>query len=128
MKQFSLKDYLKNPNRRVITRDGRSVRIICTDADAERRIVALVRSEGGERVCDYYDDGTRSDNSDSDWDLLFVTEKKEGWINILRNKYGEIIIPGIDICETKEAATEAAEREERNFGSLVATIKIKWEE
>lgn len=128
MKQFSLKDYLKNPNRRVITRDGRSVRIICTDADAERRIVALVRSEGGERVCDYYDDGTRSDNSDSDWDLLFVTEKKEGWINILRNKYGEIIIPGIDICETKEAATEAAEKEERNFGSLVATIKIKWEE
>lgn len=126
MKQFSLKDYLKNPNRRVITRDGRSVRIICTDADAERRIVALVRSEEGESVCDYYDDGTCSDNSD--WDLLFVTEKKEGWINILRNKYGEIIIPGIDICETKEAATEAAEKEERNFGSLVATIKIKWEE
>ena len=31
MKQFNLEEYKKNPNRKVITRDGKSVRIVCTD-------------------------------------------------------------------------------------------------
>lgn len=31
MKEFSLEEYLKNPNRKIVTRDGRDVRIICTD-------------------------------------------------------------------------------------------------
>ena len=31
MEQFSLAEYLKNPNRKIITRGGRSVRIVCTD-------------------------------------------------------------------------------------------------
>lgn len=31
MKQFSLKEYLKNPNQRVVIIDGEEVRIICTD-------------------------------------------------------------------------------------------------
>ena len=31
MKPFSLEEYLANPSRKVVTRDGRDVRIICTD-------------------------------------------------------------------------------------------------
>lgn len=31
MEQFTLEIYLKNPNRKIITRDSRSVRIICTN-------------------------------------------------------------------------------------------------
>ena len=31
MKQFNLDEYLKNPNRKVITRDGHDVRIVLTD-------------------------------------------------------------------------------------------------
>lgn len=31
MEQFNLKKYLKNPNRKIVTRDGRSMRIVCTD-------------------------------------------------------------------------------------------------
>ena len=31
MKQFNLEEYLKNPSRKVITRDGREARIICTE-------------------------------------------------------------------------------------------------
>ena len=31
MKQFNLEEYKKNPNRRVITRDGKNTRIVCTD-------------------------------------------------------------------------------------------------
>ena len=33
MEQFSLEKYLENPNRQVVTREGRKVRIICTDFD-----------------------------------------------------------------------------------------------
>ena len=35
MKQFDLKEYLKGPNKKVVTRDGRNVRIICTDRREE---------------------------------------------------------------------------------------------
>lgn len=31
MKQFNLDEYLKNPQKKVITREGLSVRIICTN-------------------------------------------------------------------------------------------------
>lgn len=31
MKEFNLNEYLKNPSQKVVTRDGRNVRIICTD-------------------------------------------------------------------------------------------------
>ena len=31
MRQFSLEEYLKNPSRKVITRDGQSVKIHCTN-------------------------------------------------------------------------------------------------
>lgn len=31
MKEFNLDEYLKDPSQKVITKDGRKVRIICTD-------------------------------------------------------------------------------------------------
>ena len=31
MKQFNLEEYLKDPNKKVVTRDGRNARIVCTD-------------------------------------------------------------------------------------------------
>lgn len=31
MEQFSLEEYLENPERKVVTRDGRNVRIICSN-------------------------------------------------------------------------------------------------
>lgn len=45
MKQFDIEKYLENPKQRVVTRDGRNVRIICTDRRADddhRPIVSLV--------------------------------------------------------------------------------------
>lgn len=47
MKQFNLEEYLKNPNRKVVTRDGRSARIISTDAKGEFPIIALVEKYNG---------------------------------------------------------------------------------
>lgn len=31
MEQFNLNKYLENPDRKLVTREGNSVRIICTD-------------------------------------------------------------------------------------------------
>ena len=52
MKQFNIQEYLANPNRQVVTRDGRPVRIICTDSDAEcGTIVAIVTMDDKKNVC-----------------------------------------------------------------------------
>jgi hypothetical protein len=46
MKQFNLEEYLANPSRKVVTREGRSARIICTDAKEGYPVVALITLEG----------------------------------------------------------------------------------
>ena len=45
MEQFSLEKYLANPSRKVVTRNGRNVRIICTDRrDLNFPIVTLIEN------------------------------------------------------------------------------------
>jgi len=76
MEQFSLAEYLKNPTRPIVTRDGRSVRIICTDRNhKELPIVALVLIDGEERVCSYMEDGKYLSYTHSR-DLFFAPEPK----------------------------------------------------
>ena len=85
MKPFNLKEYLKNPSRKVVTRDGRNVkRILCTDARNIYPVAALVESHDGIRdnVFQYTKDGGYFAYEDTDADLFFTTEKYEGWINI----------------------------------------------
>ena len=44
MEKFNLEEYLKNPSRKVVTRDGRNVRIVCTDRNINNfPIVALIQ-------------------------------------------------------------------------------------
>ena len=46
MEQFSLEKYLKNPNRKIVTRNRREVRIVCTDANCkDGTILTLVRTD-----------------------------------------------------------------------------------
>ena len=84
MKEFNLTEYLKNPSQKVITRDGREVRIICTDAKGDEPIIALVynNSRDEENVYTYNRDGYFYNNNDSDLHLLFDNIKKVGWVNI----------------------------------------------
>lgn len=42
MKPFSLEEYLKNPFRKLITRDKRKARIICTNKKGNYPIIALI--------------------------------------------------------------------------------------
>ena len=126
MKEFNLNEYLKDPSKKVVTRDGREVRIICTDAKGDEPIIALVynniREE--ENVYTYNRDGYFYGDNDSCLDLFFTPVKKEGWINLFKDK--EInypYIPGI-IHDSEEEAKEAI----KGDPDFIATIKIEWEE
>lgn len=44
MMQFNLKEYLKNPKRKVVTRDGRDVKIIRIDKKGDYPVMGLFNS------------------------------------------------------------------------------------
>ena len=125
MKEFSLEEYLKNPNREVVTRDGRKVRIICTDRKGDTPVIALVHNadNGQEYGCAFYSDGKYFRDKDDEFDLFFAPEKHEGWIIINKYPDGERDTNGIiydtelDIPNKPQVGTHR-----------VATIKIEWEE
>lgn len=125
MKEFSLEEYLKNPNRKIVTRDGKSVRIICTD---KRKtiypIIALCFMEdGSERLSSYLPNGKESVGKDSCMDLFFTPEKHEGWVNLYKgNAYYHL---GSTIFYQSES--EAKKRIVKNCG-YVGTIKVEWED
>ena len=124
MEQFSLEKYLNNPNRKVVTRDGRSVRIICTDRlDENYPVIALVNDEDYEVCHSYTTFGKLYTNqaTDCELDLFFAPEKKSGWINVCRG-CGEY---NTYVCNRIFATKEEAQREKRY---IIATIKIEWEE
>ena len=125
MKQFNLEEYLKDPNKKVVTRDGRNVRIICTDQKGtEYSVIALcTMSNGSENCCFYLPNGRRywSAGADSCTDLFFA-EKHEGWINLY--KINPSISPGLLTYNTKKEAESAI----GNRPDYISTIKIEWEE
>ena len=123
MKQFNLEKYLENPNRKVVTRDGRNVRIICTNRlDESFPVIALVNNEDSELCFSYTTFGKSYIDQDRDYklDLFFASEKREGWTNVYEegtNRY----LDGC-ICSTEEEAKRI-----RGCG-YITTIKIEWEE
>ena len=126
MKQFTLNEYLKNPQKKVITREGLSARIICTDRKGynTKPIIALVTIPNGTEVLkSYWEDGvnTRGCEGNPD-DLFFAPEKKEGWINLY--KINSSISPGPLTYNTKKEAESAI----GNRPDYISTIKIEWEE
>ena len=77
MEQFSLEKYLANPSRKVVTRAGHSVRIICTDMNYKNHpIVALIAHDNGtENVYTYTKDGEWDNYESTTYDLFFAPEK-----------------------------------------------------
>ena len=121
MQEFNLTEYLKNPSQKVVTRDGRAVRIICTDAKGEEPIVALLynKNRDEENVYTYNRDG-RFYKNDSCLDLCFPTTKREGWVNIYRDNNTTYIG---DVYPNEK---DAKENKDEDF--YITTIKIEWEE
>ena len=126
MKQFSLEEYLKYPSRKVVTRAGRNVRIICTDAKNVYSVVALIAEDKSERVETYLKDGIYSEGRQSCDDLFFAPEKHEGWINIYKSQ-GRL---ALFTCGLRYDSEEEARREARwnRDKTAIATVKIEWEE
>ena len=123
MEQFSLEKYLENPNRKVVTRDGRSVRIICTDAKGDFPIVALVEIyNGAENVFRLEENGHFYYDIEDSRDLFFAPVKKSAWINLY--KMNSVISTGPRVYDTKEEAESAA----GDKSYYISTIKIEWEE
>lgn len=126
MKNFNLEEYLKNPSRKVVTRDGRNARIICTDRrDLNFPIIALIEniSGGGEKACSYTKDGRHYTDCPDIFDLFFAPEKHEGWINVYRNSDSGHVYTG-----AAYDSKEDAEKRKESGENYVTTIKIEWEE
>ena len=116
MKQFSLEEYLKNPSRKVVTRDGRNVKIHCTNYIGAHHVIAQI--EGYDYSTSFAKDGRyANDRDDSQLDIFFAPEKHEGWVNI----YPDSVI-GHELHMSEEAAKKLADSD------VIATVKIEWEE
>ena len=123
MKRFNLEEFKKNPSRNVVTRDGKPVRIICTDAKRDYPIVALIKDNDEESVFLYRPDGMWCKENISDMDLFFDTVTKHGFANLYRTQSGMIIFG--DFCIKEE---EAIKEINKDLGEHITTIKVEWEE
>ena len=124
MKQFSLEEYLKNPLRKVITRDGLNATIICTDKkDSKYPIVALIETKtGGEFLQCYTKDGTYYIDTLCDNDLYFLPEKYEGWINLYKCTNSTQCYTS-NPFDSEEKAIELGKMSD----NYLKTVKIEWE-
>ena len=127
MEQFSLEKYLANPSRKVVTGDGRPVRIICTDMKSyNEKIVGLIMSDTGiESIFTWTQQGKHYLNMDTPNDLFFAPEKHEGYVNVYRSLDKDCTYYLGHIYNSKAEAEDI--RENTKF-KYIATIKIEWED
>ena len=120
---FNLEEYLANPTKRLITRDGCDARIICTDAKSEKyQVVALVTKKGGQEILATLEtSGKFRSGYNSHLDLFFSPEKHEGWVNLYKSGIGWSL--GTSIWQTEEEAKKWV-----GAADYATTIKIEWEE
>ena len=125
MKEFNLDEYLKNPSQKVITKDGKSVRIICTDAKQDYPVIGLLSLDDKSETTVYYKKNGRwlADNQDY-WDLFFAPIKREGWINIYKGVIeNHLPYVGQKVYKSKEEAIK-----NKCSDCYFTTLKIEWEE
>ena len=121
MKPFNLEEYLKNPSRKIVTRDGRNVTIHCTNCQGSFPIAAEI--EGMNFSIGFTNEGKYNYVDSSIYDLFFAPEKHEGWVNVYKEFESNSNYMG-RICNSEE---EAKKKTDIN-GIYLATIKIEWEE
>ena len=121
MKAFTLEEYLKGPERKVVTRDGRNARIVDTDVKrAYYPVLALVDKGSHEASIFYTKNGQYSFGEENSYDLFFTPEKKEGWANIFN-------VDGCNHLDHKiYESKDDAVKEGKCWSFYVATVKIEW--
>lgn len=104
----------------VCTKDGRKARIICFDLNNKNfPIVAIINCDTEENAYQYDIDGV-CDEHDNNLNLMMSPEKKEGWVNLCKNNYGDTLAVGV-FPNREEAVSNCPP-------SHLGTIKIEWEE
>ena len=124
MKPFSLEEYLANPSRKVVTRDGRDVRIICTDFDnPDFPVIAEIK--GHKWPISFTANGETIMGRLLSSDLFFAPEKHKGWMNIYKHNDGHYEGDG-NIYNTEEECK--ANQVSCYRYQYLTTVKIEWEE
>ena len=119
MKPFNLEEYLKNPSKKLVTKEGKTVkRILCTDARGGYPVIALVDCGDYDSAFSYTKDGKHIEYKSSSSDLFFAPEKHEGWVNVYRD-FDDMM------CGSVFATEEDAKCKAK---TAIATVKIEWEE
>lgn len=118
LKEFDLE--AAKAGKPVCTRDGRKARIICFDLNNKNfPIVAIINCDTEENAYQYDIDGV-CDEHDNNLNLMMSPEKKEGWVNLCKNNYGDTLAVGV-FPNREEAVSNCPP-------SYLGTIKIEWEE
>ena len=123
MKQFNLQEYLAHPERRVVTRDGRKVRIVCTNRKGlcTKPVVALITLPNGDEVVkSFWENGLEVRGDENRNDLFFTSVKHEGWVNIYCDHSMS--------CGLIHQSEEKAKQEIDPVRRYITTTKIEWEE
>ena len=102
----------------VYTRDGRKARIICFDAKGDKPIIALVEMGTAETPNNYPIDGKAVSTKEASCDLMMLTEKKEGWVNVYKD----------GLLDTKSYPTKKEAFDRACPEDYVDTVKVCWEE
>ena len=127
MKEFSLEEYLKNPSRKVVTREGRNVRILCVDKKGgDLPIIALIQqcTINNEIIGTFTKEGKWSTIiEEQPNDLFFAPKNHTDYINLYRNEFGYFL--GGGEYSTEDEAKEVAARAGDTY---ITTIKAEWEE
>lgn len=120
MKPFKLKEYLKDRNKEVVTREGKPVKILCVNLISDKPIVAEIIGQGYSLAYDI--DGSHT-SYQSPNDIFFKTEDNKKWINLYRSGDGSDVYIG-GLLDSKEVA-EKSGRVQDNY---IKTFELTWEE
>ena len=123
MKSFKLKEHLEHPEWEVVTREGKPVRILCTDLDDNDYPVAAV--VGNFHVDKFTAEGIFHIGEETEYDLFFAPKKYEGWTLFVN--CGSICPDILDstIYATREEAQCMRETHPGRYGAIV---KLEWED
>ena len=123
MEPFNLKEYFKNPSVKIVTRDGKPARIICTNKQNKKYpVVALVMEDSVEGTFNFTEDGLVIAGDITKYDLFFIPERKEGWMIIYAANDNHMPYPDTTIYKTKEEALKA-----KRYTGYMGIAHVEWE-
>lgn len=119
MKEFSIEAFKNGVQ--VVTRDGRNVRILCTDSKyIGYPILGLIDNGGNTQFAQWTINGEYYLGESGPSDLVLKTEKYTGWVNIYKSRaLNRICVSGVF------STWEEAKKKSRPY--VVDIIKIEWE-